>query len=463
MAKTGNGMRIKAEIDQPGWFLEFLKSGVSGDKSTELYNKVALFRQCLKLRCDSISGIPYQLTDAKGKEIAWGELFPASSLTELIWKTEAGFLLAGQAFWEIGRNVYGHVKGLNFINSFAVDVEYKNGEYHFLLNKQENGAHGQRLVNKPFENVYEVVHFREYNPTSDVYAGRGDAQVAGISASLMHEIIRYPESYLSGGALPVTLLGVEDAQPGEAERVASWVKSAGKGLGTFWDRILGVRAKSISPQTLTPPIKDIQLTSLRDLAWQDIISAFGVPDSMVRSSAANYAVAVNDRKSFYEDKLEPRANKFAAVINEQLLAPMGGYKLAFDISQMALFQEDQEKRVTIFGGLRAGGMPVVLAADIAGIELTDDQRTELERYVDETPTVSTPPTSQKKSELESELEKWQRFAEKRVKAGQPLRKFESGIIDPTLKAAIEGALEAASTPEGVRAVFESVIAWRGYP
>jgi len=463
MAIFDKKANVKAVIDQPGWFLEFLKDGVNAESSRELYEKVALFRQCLKLRCDSISDIPYRFVNKDGEEINWRDKFPGSSLNELIWKTEAAFLLTGQAFWEIGKNQFGYTKGLNFVNPYAVNVDYRNGAYYFGVNQQEDGSFGQRLINKPYENKYEMVHFKEYNPQSDVFAGKGDAQVAGVSAALMYQIMHYPKEFLEGGAMPITLLGVKDSNQQEISKLEAWVRSRGMKRGSFWERVLGIEAGVVEPKVLTPPLKDIELTALRDMAWLDIIVAFGVPDSMVRSNAANYATAINDRKSFYEDKLAPRANRFAAVINEQLLEPLGGYHLDFDISQMSLFQEEQEKRIQTWGVLREHKMPIVMASDIAGLDLTDEQRDELEKHVDETPTVSEPPLERRKSAFAEELGKWQRKAEKRVKAGKDAGTFESEIIGSTLMAAIEGALGTVKTVDDVKAVFDMATEWEVYP
>jgi len=53
---------------------------------------------------------------------------------------------------------------------------------------------------------------------------------------------------------------------------------------------------------------------------------------------------------------------------------------------------------------------------------------------------------------------------KRVKAGKkPARAFEAEHVPPTLKAAIEGALEAAATPDAVRHIFADAQAWAAYP
>jgi len=66
-------------------------------------------------------------------------------------------------------------------------------------------------------------------------------------------------------------------------------------------------------------------------------------------------------------------------------------------------------------------------------------------------------------EQETELRKWQRMAEKRVKESKPIREFQSNEIEPCLHGAISGALEEAQSVDDVKRVFEGVFDWRGYP
>lgn len=59
--------------------------------------------------------------------------------------------------------------------------------------------------------------------------------------------------------------------------------------------------------------------------------------------------------------------------------------------------------------------------------------------------------------LRDELKRWERFALKRVRAGRPVRRFESDAIPPALRAFIEDALAEAQTTTDVFALFGSVL------
>jgi len=127
--------------------------------------------------------------------------------------------------------------------------------------------------------------------------------------------------------------------------------------------------------------------------------------------------------------------------------------------------------------LMNSNMPVELALDLAGYELTDEQLEVLRAYQREKgqtyaqpqleeDTLEKPKLPEKPVEVdpkELELRKWQKMAEKRVAEGKELRAFDSTIIEPSLHGAITGALEEVKTVEDVKRVFDSVIEWRNYP
>ena len=135
-------------------------------------------------------------------------------------------------------------------------------------------------------------------------------------------------------------------------------------------------------------------------------------------------------------------------------------RLEFRFNELDIFQEDENKRADLLSKLTMAGLPIEVALELAGYKLTDEQAAMLESHqeqlddrIDETPV----------DERTTELRKWQKFAEKRVKEGKELREFESSVIEPSMHGAISGALEGAKSVEEVRHIFDSVITWRGYP
>lgn len=257
--------------------------------------------------------------------------------------------------------------------------------------------------------------------------------------------------------MPVTLLGIDTNDKGEIERIQNWFRRSVTSIRNAF-RVLGVRAGSITPTTLTPPMKDLAFPELDAIAKDNIALAFGIRKTMLDSEAANYATAEEDRLSFYEDTIKPRARLFEDVINTQLLMK-DGLRLEFKFNEMDIFQEDENVRADLLNKLTAAGLPVEVALELAGYELTDEQAAMLNAHQEQL-------DERRDNEYSPdivELRKWQKMAEKRVKEGKELREFETSVIEPSLHGAISGALENAKTVSDVKKVFDSVIAWRGYP
>jgi hypothetical protein len=205
--------------------------------------------------------------------------------------------------------------------------------------------------------------------------------------------------------------------------------------------------------------------------------AFGIKQTLLDSEAANYATAQEDRLAFYEDTIKPRARLFSDALNEQLLA-RDGLRIEFRFNEMDIFQEDENDRADLLNKLTMAGLPIEVALELAGYDLTDEQMAVLrahnknvitpetqleEEVVEEVQPTGGVPNVKPEDAQETELRKWQKFAEKRVKEGKDLREFESSVIEPSLHGAITGALEEVKTVDEVRHVFESIIEWRNYP
>jgi phage portal protein BeeE len=369
-----------------------------------------------------------------------------------LWRWEASCLLSGAAFGELVTNKSGYRKDIRYRNPFDMSVKYANG----ILDFRQNSS-GATWKNDLRAGTYEMFYLAEYDPSQDVLPGVGAAIASTIDAKLLYAISKFPEMYFEGGAMPVTLLGIDSNDRNEIERIQNWFKRSATAVKNAF-RVLGVRAGSINPVTLTPPLKDLSFPELNEIAKDNITMAFGVKKTMLDSEAANYATAQEDRLSFYEDTIKPRARLFADALNTQLLA-RDGLWLEFKFNEMDIFQEDENDRADLLNKLTQAGLPIEVALELAGYELSDEQSSMLNSHqdqLDERRDSGVDPQDE-------ELRKWQKFAEKRVKEGKELREFESSLIEPSLHGAISGALEGVKTVEDVKHVFDSVIAWRGYP
>jgi HK97 family phage portal protein len=440
---------VKTITSVPGW-VEMLTSDGVPDSVAALYKRVPVLFRAIQLRCDALSSVPVAIMKGEENEVEWP--YP-TKLGELLWRWEASCLLSGAAFGELVTNKSGYRKDVRYRNPFDMAVKYDGGIYEFKQNSS-----GATWKNDLRAGTYEMFYLAEYDPSQDVLPGVGAAIASTIDAKLLYAISKFPEMYFEGGAMPVTLLGIDSNDRNEIERIQNWFRRSATAVKNAF-RVLGVRAGSITPTTLTPPMKDLAFTELNEIAKDNIAMAFGIKQTLLDSEAANYATAQEDRLAFYEDTIKPRARLFADALNEQLLA-RDGLRIEFKFNEMDIFQEDENDRADLLNKLTMAGLPIEVALELAGYELTEEQaamlnthQTQLDERRDNEPV--TPQAD--------ELRKWQKFAEKRVKEGKDIREFESAVIEPSLHGAISGALEGAKSVEEVKSIFDSVIAWRDYP
>ena len=453
---------FKTITSVPGW-VEMLTSDGVPDSVATLYKRVPILFRAVQLRCDALASVPAKIYEGKEQEKAWP--FP-TRLSELLWKWEASCLLSGAAFGEIVANKNGYRKDMRYRNPFDMTVDYKNGLYNFRQNSS-----GATWINDPASGSYQMFYLPEFDPSQDVNPGTGSAMASNVDVKLLYALSKFPELYFEGGAMPVTLLGVEASDKGEIERIQSWFRRSATAIKNAF-RVLGVRANSVTATTITPPLKDMVFGEISAMSKSNIAVAFGIKQTMLFSEAANYATAQEDRLSFYEDTIKPRAKLFEDALNNQVLK-REGLRLEFKFEEMDIFQEDEGDRADLLNKLVTAGLPVEVALDMAGYELTEEQAAMLSAHQEQLDDRLDDSTNENLSQNPrfggdddsqvSELRKWQKMAEKRVKEGKPLREFESSILEPSLHGAIAGALETVKTVDDVRRVFEPVIEWRGYP
>lgn len=444
---------FKTITNVPGW-VDMLTSDGVPDSVATLYKRVPILFRAVQLRCDALASVPVAVIKGKENEVEWP--YP-TKLGELIWKWEASALLSGAAFGEIIANKNGVKKDVRYRNPFDIEVKYADG----VLNFRQNSS-GATWKNDLRAGTYEMVYAAEFDPTQDLYPGISPAIAATVDAKLLYAISKFPEMYFEGGAMPVTLLGIDTNDRGEIDRIQNWFRKSATAIKNAF-RVLGVRAGSITPTTLTPPLSDMTFPELNAISKDNIALAFGIRKTMLDSDAANYATASEDRLSFYEDTIKPRARMFEDVLNTQLLA-REGLRVEFRFNELDIFQEDESDRADLLNKLTNSGLPIEVALDLAGYELTDEQAAMLNAHQEQLDErEDSAAEAEPKDEQEAELRKWQKMAERRVKEGKAIREFESSIIQPSLHGAISGALETVKSVEDVKHVFDSVITWRNYP
>lgn len=363
---SNNNLKTGVIWQMPEWVDYMLGDELSGSEGA--YTDVPLIYRAMRMRCDTLASLPYHVEDESGTVVDWP--FPAD-LYNLLWYTEAGMLLYGHGEWlRIGEQT----ETTDYVRRNVTDVMWLHTRYLIpwydpskdtvWFNYTHPGPWTGRY------NLDSVVYFREFNPIHNFLWGPGAAQVALAAASLDHYLTRFASGFFEHGAMPVVMLSPEgNVTKDEVERAENWFRRNMTVVRNAF-RVFASRIKW-TPQIITPPFNNLAIPDLYKQAREQVAKAFGIRQTLL-DDAATFATAKEDRLSFYEDTIIPRSKMYASNINIQLFKG-SGLKLIFDYEELPVFQANEADRGRSLFYVTKAGMPLNLAMELLGYQLSDDQ------------------------------------------------------------------------------------------
>jgi HK97 family phage portal protein len=438
---------------------------------TKANKTVAWFYRCVVLRASAVSNMPF-IIEKNGKKVEDWPYF--NTMKRLLYLTEASLCHGGDAYWLKQSN---RVKDLGCRwlapSTMQFEADSVNG-----LTSFERTVGGKTYSISPDQ----VVYFWMPDPNIEVGPGMGPGEVALQAAGIASSINEFSDAFFKRGAIPAVLLTVEgNPSPAELKELREWWRKLLRGAKNAWETI-AVRAQ-VKPQIIQQPAKDLAMPELKAGARAEIAVAFGVPETMLEESAANYATAVAHRKSFYTETIIPECGLIEDTINEQWLKEQG-LRLIFQPEELEVMQEDEAQRSLSVKNLVDATMPLKAALILLGYDIPDEvqlildeekvakeeRREQMAAQLQASPTppalpapqAQPPPPVPAKSnghgEVEADLERWRRKALKALRAGKPAAVFfESDAIPEGIAAAIQAGLELAVTTDGIKEVFAGLI------
>lgn len=431
------------------------------DSAAKLYGAVAWLYRCVDIRAGAVSNMPWEIKrgesvfmtneDDAPEQFGW-----LNDLTGLLYRTEAAIALTGRAYWFRERNV---MRTLN--------VRWMRPDSVRPVLNSADGLTGFTRAVDGHETPYVVddfVYFWLPDPYVEIgpaehWPGKAALGAAGVLASMDAFIA----GYFDRGMIKATLLKyTQPISADEGKRVKEWWQRVFNGLkNTFATEVVRGDFETLA---IGEGLHDLQNTALTVEQRESICTALGVPQSKVTANAANFATKQGDDLSFIQDTIAPECRWIAAVINRQLLWPMG-LRLEFKPDELSVMQEDETARANSLKLLVDAGMSLEMALAVLGYDLPEG--IELREPVAETPPQLLPFTGQQQpqpagaapddGERIEETARFVRWARKR--ANPDPEQFESMVLSHADKVALLEAADADDAPfrdGGGRG-------WQGYP
>jgi phage portal protein BeeE len=444
----------------------------AGGSLMELSRIIPVCYRAIEMRADTVASVPFSVYRGDvevSTSVAWQD------------PTEAGFTdprrlfrLVSQSLDKCGcayllkaKNQAGYTRELRYLSPATItpDIDPERGLIGF------NRSIGTRTF---YYKPEDLIYF--WLPDPDVELGPPlsyPLKAAGVPAGILGNLDEFMLNYFRRGAirpLVVTAKGMPSKE--ERERMETWTARLMTGLkNAFKPKVFN--ADSVSFQQIGDGLDQLQNQTLTADQRQAVAMSIGVPEALLFSSANSYATAQVYMQSFIGNYILPRCELIAATINAQFLEPLG-LSLQFSAESMDAFKQDELASASAVGAYVSAGVPLLMALDLLGVDLTPEQRAELEETDSEseaqpeTPLMPAPPTPPESPEQESEqgpvkqltpetaaeLKRWKRLAIKRFRAGEPAPiDWTSDHIQAGDMPDIRQALAECKTSEDVSAAF----------
>ena len=308
----------------PGWLYDALQSGQFGStESGELtaqqaWTLTGWFRRCVDLRGQAMADMPFIVKRFGTDTVIWDsdedrppELDWLRGLPSYLYKCEAALTLHGGAY-ALKRVERGRDIGLQWFNPLSIEPNYSTTGIDFYWRT----VGGKRV---PILAEDMLATFSS-DPYVEMGPGNPLARAAHLPAGVLYELNRFASSFLSRGMIKASLVTVPPSTSKEArDELEHWWQGWFRGTRTDTK----VVSADVVPVVVGEGLGTLADTELLSQMRQDVGATFGVPESMLTSSAANYATAMADQLGFYQWTVLPQARTIGDALNESYLNERG--------------------------------------------------------------------------------------------------------------------------------------------
>ena len=345
------------------------------DKTDEalLFSKVPWLYRGVRDRSNCVGHMPFKI-ELNGEEVEDDAVPFLDEPTVLFAKLETSLCLTGKAYAKLEVNSSGYIQALRYLVPTTITEHYdKLG----VCDYYERTIKGVKYQIPPTEMlaIYDPDWTTENGP------GKSSAARAALtSAGVLYHTDLFITRYFQRGAIKATVLTTLGFSETEAKRLQHWWDTVVAGVKNAWAAVV-LKGEGVKPVVIGEGLESLQNETLTAERRQNIATALGIPESRMWSAAANYATAEQDTKNYYLSTIIPECELIAEAINAQVFTAehnLEGYELEFQSETLDIFQAEAGEQAGALQALVTAGFPLLMAADLVGIDLTDEQRAELE-------------------------------------------------------------------------------------
>jgi HK97 family phage portal protein len=422
-------------------FFESLEGGAPEGELSALRAQqvVPWVYRAVDLRANAVADMPFGLYQTNDAPLDESEARAITALLKsLLYLTEAALCVYGAAYWVKEENR----AGLNVTPRWVVPSS---------MTPQYDAARGvigfeRRVASAAIPlSLDEVVYFWIPSLTSELGAGIAPAQAALRSANLLNYLDSFASGFFQRGAVKATLLTVQGtAQPAEMERLERWWNRLLAGVKNAW-RSVAIRA-DVKPVVIGSDISEASAPELKNAAREDVATAFGIPQTLLMSNAANYATAVNDVLVFTLWTVLPECRRIQETLNAQMFDELG-LRFEFEPKRLEQMQQYELQKAQSVQALTGG----------AAILDVDEARALL-GYAPKQTTANANADASAANEagddVAQDLKRWERKALNRVRAGKCAEcDFMSDVLPQSMADTVRAQLAFANDADAVKAIF----------
>lgn len=332
------------------------------------YRGVGAIYRSIQLRASAVSTMPFALFRNGRRLKKENPIYRSMQelLEPALFEVEGDLCVSGAAYWRIERNQVGlNTTMRRYLPKTIGPVYDSMGNVASFVRRNK----GREIEIPAEEMIWWWMPSFEYENAP----GPGPLQVALSAAGVQYHLGKHSDLFFKRGAIKEVMFVLEGqgvagmpaaVSPAEAERVESEWRRRVRGIRSAWNAL--VMRSALRPFFFGTDPKDLAAPELIDISLQQISQAFGVPLSILNSTASTYASASADAFHFYDKLVVPRYRMLLPGINRFL--DYYGMRAEAEPHLLDAYQEKQlaqaqavepllGKIYTIDNGREIAGMP----------------------------------------------------------------------------------------------------------